>query len=123
MKYLSQHLLIGIWILVVITGTTAVFWGITHESIWYDESYTAAMTNHPLLDILRFSSGDFLTGQQTVWLANRLGLFGVKFEELSVGDILKTGPFSIATRKQVFWVPPGWYRVSVIRFARNPDVT
>lgn len=66
--------------------------------------------------------GDFLTGQQTVWLVNRLGLFGVKFEELSVGDILKTGPFSIATRKLVFWVLPGWYRVSVIRFTRNSDV-
>jgi hypothetical protein len=50
-------------------------------------------------------------------------LFGVKFKELSVGEILKTGPFSIATRRAVFWVLPGWYRVSVIRFTRNSDVT
>ena len=46
------------WIAVMAAGTTLMFTGITHESLWYDESYTAAIVNHSLFDIIKITGGD-----------------------------------------------------------------
>ncbi len=41
------------WILLFVFGIILYFYGITHEAIWYDESFSAAITNHSFTDILR----------------------------------------------------------------------
>jgi len=42
----------------MIIGTTLMFIGIAHESLWFDESYTAALMNHSLKDIIEITSTD-----------------------------------------------------------------
>jgi uncharacterized membrane protein len=32
--------------------------GLTHESLWFDESYTAALVNHNMPDIINITGGD-----------------------------------------------------------------
>lgn len=39
-------------------GTAFMFTGITHESLWYDESYTAALMNHSFKDIIEITGTD-----------------------------------------------------------------
>ena len=58
MKDFSRNLLLGLWILIMIAGTIVTCWGVAHESLWFDESYTAAMTNHAILNIINMSADD-----------------------------------------------------------------
>jgi len=46
------------WLAIMAAGTALMFIGITHESLWYDESYTAALMNHSLGDIIRITGAD-----------------------------------------------------------------
>lgn len=46
------------WGLLLLLGATLAFWGIGRESLWYDESYSAAMAKNSLADILRYAPGD-----------------------------------------------------------------
>ena len=56
-KKLSLVFLIA-WIVIMAAGTALMFTGITHESLWYDESYTAAIVNHSIPDIINITGGD-----------------------------------------------------------------
>ena len=47
-----------IWGIIMIIGTALMFIGIAHESLWFDESYTAALMNHSLKDIIEITSTD-----------------------------------------------------------------
>lgn len=47
-----------IWALIMAAGAILLFTGITRESLWYDESYTAAIANHTLVDIINITGGD-----------------------------------------------------------------
>ncbi|MBN1664324.1 MAG: glycosyltransferase family 39 protein [Deltaproteobacteria bacterium] len=58
LSYTLKRFLI-IWIILFAAGTMLTFRGISHESLWYDESYTAAMTNHTVAEIVRMSAGDY----------------------------------------------------------------
>ncbi len=46
------------WGALLLFGTLLVFWGIGRESLWFDESYSAAMARNSLADILRYAPGD-----------------------------------------------------------------
>ncbi len=46
------------WIIIMAAGTALLFIGITRESLWYDESYTAALMNHSIRDIINITGTD-----------------------------------------------------------------
>jgi hypothetical protein len=75
MKDFSRNLLLGLWILIMIAGTIVTCWGVAHESLWFDESYTAAMTNHAILNIINMSADDVHPPLYYVMLA--LGSLGI----------------------------------------------
>lgn len=52
----TQYLILGCLILII--GFCFFMFGLTHEDVWYDESYTWAITNHSLGDIIKNISGD-----------------------------------------------------------------
>ena len=54
----TNRIYIIAWIVIMAAGTALMFIGITHESLWYDESYTAALTNHSLWDIIIITGSD-----------------------------------------------------------------
>ncbi|MBN1776808.1 MAG: glycosyltransferase family 39 protein [Clostridiales bacterium] len=54
---MSRGFLIA-WVVVMIAGTVLMFAGITHESIWYDESYTASLVKHSFFDIVSVTGSD-----------------------------------------------------------------
>lgn len=43
---------------IMVLGIAMLFVNITNDSLWYDESYTAAIVNQPALDIITISGGD-----------------------------------------------------------------
>jgi uncharacterized protein (DUF2141 family)/4-amino-4-deoxy-L-arabinose transferase-like glycosyltransferase len=47
-----------IFLTILTLGTLLMITGITHESLWYDESYTAAAVTHSFGDIIRITAGD-----------------------------------------------------------------
>jgi len=47
-----------VWIVIMAAGTALLFAGITRESLWYDESYTAAIVKHSIPDIIGITAGD-----------------------------------------------------------------
>ena len=46
------------WIIVIAVACLVYTVGITHESIWYDEAYSAAMAGHPLGEIIALTPYD-----------------------------------------------------------------
>jgi len=50
--------LILVWILIMLAGSALMFVGITHESLWYDESYSGALMNHTLGEIIDITGAD-----------------------------------------------------------------
>ncbi len=46
------------WLVIMLAGAALLFSGITKESLWYDESYTAAIVNHPFGEIITISGAD-----------------------------------------------------------------
>lgn len=56
-KKLSLAFLIA-WIVIMVAGTVLMFLGNTHESLWYDESYTGALVNHSIPEIYNITGGD-----------------------------------------------------------------
>ena len=53
----KNHSLI-LWGFLFIAGIFLLFLGITSEGIWYDESYTAAVINHSIINIIKFTAND-----------------------------------------------------------------
>ncbi len=47
-----------VWLVIMAAGTVLMFIGITHESLWYDESYSAALVKHSIPDIINITGGD-----------------------------------------------------------------
>lgn len=56
-KRLGNAFLIA-WGVIMAAGTVLMFIGITRESLWYDESYSAAIVNHSIPDIINMTAGD-----------------------------------------------------------------
>lgn len=46
------------WFAIMAIGAVLMFTGITHESLWYDESYTGAIVNQPFSHIMDITGGD-----------------------------------------------------------------
>lgn len=46
------------WIIVFMAGIFLAFFRIGHESLWYDESYSAAAAGHPVLTLIPMVGGD-----------------------------------------------------------------
>lgn len=46
------------WIAILILGVTMVFFNINQSSLWYDESYSAAAVEHPLIPMVSMISRD-----------------------------------------------------------------
>jgi uncharacterized protein (DUF2141 family) len=46
------------WAVIMVAGAMLLFTGIARESLWYDESYSAAMTKHTLGEIIDITGGD-----------------------------------------------------------------
>jgi len=47
-----------IWSVILIAGFWYLTRGISHETLWYDESYSAAIINHSIPDIIRITAND-----------------------------------------------------------------
>ncbi len=47
-----------LWMAVLIAGALVLMIGITHESLWYDESYTGSLVNQSFGDIIRITAND-----------------------------------------------------------------
>lgn len=58
MKKENNSKFIVLWCVIMVAGTALMFIGIAHESIWYDESYTAALMNHSFADIITITGAD-----------------------------------------------------------------
>ena len=56
-KKISRSVWIA-WIAIMVAGTALLFIGITKESLWYDESYSAAIVNHSFWEIITISGAD-----------------------------------------------------------------
>lgn len=48
------------WVMlaIYILGALLFIFGLSRESLWYDESYSAAIVNHPIGEIIRITGGD-----------------------------------------------------------------
>jgi uncharacterized membrane protein len=46
------------WVILLTAGFVYLITGITHETLWYDESYSAAVIKHPIPDVVRLVAGD-----------------------------------------------------------------
>ncbi|GAK48986.1 membrane protein-like protein [Candidatus Moduliflexus flocculans] len=46
------------WCALLLLGAMLAFWGIGRESLWYDESYSAAMAKNSLTEIVHYAPGD-----------------------------------------------------------------
>ena len=56
-KKISRSVWIA-WIAIMVAGIALLFIGITKESLWYDESYSAAIVNHSFWEIITISGAD-----------------------------------------------------------------
>lgn len=47
-----------IWTVILLAGFKYLTMGIAHETLWYDESYSAAIINHSITDIIKITARD-----------------------------------------------------------------
>lgn len=84
----------GTWAILFGIGALLTFAGIGREGLWYDESYTAAMTTHRFADIIRMSAAD--VHPPLYYLAARLGRFVAGGSEAALRALSALGLLALA---------------------------
>lgn len=83
-------LILIVFVVIMILGIAMLFVNMTNDSLWYDESYTAAIVNQPALDIITISGGDSHPPLYYLLLKPICLLFGTSVFVLRLFSVLGT---------------------------------
>lgn len=93
------------WIIIMVIGTALMLVGIGHESIWYDESYSVALMNHSISDIINITGGDSHPPLYYLLLRIYSMIFGSSILSLRIFSVIGTAALAalgIGPVKRIF---------------------
>ncbi len=99
-----------IWVGIFLAGLIFLTFGITHESLWYDESYSAAIINHSIPEIWSIAGSDSHPPLYFIFLKIFTTIFGdgeFGLRLFSVLGVLALASLGIGPVRRIFGVKAG----------------